>query len=283
MGASCSAATVKESNKSNILKTKSVLGAKQERSIQIINMDSGRNDAGETGTDTSDDEKTACNEQLVADMERTADNELTEMSKEEANDDEESREEENDETKMKEKRPPLTRDEIEAMKKDLVEAVQTHIDKMKDVEWTDENGKYVEGAKKLLYSFSFSYFGLKRAPLADRIESRRQIASVILKTDIITKICDVVIDIYPKGWANEEKKTDLTVWKPLSNAFLFIHNFTDASGEFSERVANTPGFLEILHRILAESIEKHLKQDQPVRFLDILTFIWVYQSAILVS
>ena len=185
-------------------------------------------------------------------------------SKETVNDADKVKEASSETKKPKEPPPPLTREEIEAMKKEILEIIETHINMMKDAEWLDENGKYNEGAKKLLYGFSLSYFALKNATLPDMIESRRQIASAILKTDILTKICGVVMDIYPKGWANEDNKTDLDVWNPLSKAFLILLNFSDASPELAERVSHTPGFLEMIRRILAESIERHLKQELPV-------------------
>lgn len=165
---------------------------------------------------------------------------------------------------------PPTREEIEAMKKEVISIIETHISQMKDVDWLDENGKYVEGASKLVHGFSLSYFALKSGTLEDMIESRRQIANVCLQTDILTKVCGIVIDIYPKGWATEDKKTDLNIWNVLKNALLFILNFSDASHPFAERIANTPGFLEMIRQILIESVEPHLKQDQPVRFLSLL-------------
>ena len=161
--------------------------------------------------------------------------------------------------------PPLSREEIEKMKAELVTTMQTHVNEMKDKEWTDENGKYTEEARKVLYGFGISYFALKHATLEDMIESRQQIVEVILNSDILTKVCGVVIDIYPKGWANEEKRTDMAAWKPLSLSLVFLQNYSDASHDFATRIANAPGFLEIIHRILEESVEPHLKQDQPVR------------------
>ena len=160
--------------------------------------------------------------------------------------------------------PPLSRDEIEAMKKEILEIIETHINMMKDVDWLDENGRYNTGAKKLLYGFSISYFALKRATLPDMIESRRQITSACLKTDILTKICGVVIETYPKGWEQEDGKTDMEVWNPLKNALLLLLNFSDASHEFAERMGHTPGFLEMIRIILKESVEPHLKQDSTV-------------------
>ena len=175
-----------------------------------------------------------------------------------------TKDDDKEEKDKKEKLPPLTKEETEKMKAELVTIMQAHIDNMKDKEWTDEEGKYTEEAKKVIYGFYISYFALKRAPLEDLIESRRQIAQIVLNSDFITKVAGVVIDIYPKGWANEEKKTDMLVWKPLSNSMLFLQNYSDASHEFALRVGNTPGYLEMIRRILVESIEAHLKQDQPV-------------------
>ena len=167
----------------------------------------------------------------------------------------------------KKKSKKLTPEEIADKKVEVLEKVIKHIENMKDKEWVDEDGRYVVGAKNLLICFYNSYFALKAAPLADRVESRRHIASEVLKTDILTKVCHVVIDIYPKGWANEEKKTDQAVWSPIRNALLYVHNYADASAEFAERVAGVPGYLEMMKRILLESIEPYLKQDQPVSIL----------------
>ena len=189
--------------------------------------------------------------------------------------------------------PPLSRDEIEAMKKEILEIIETHINMMKDVDWLDENGRYNTGAKKLLYGFSISYFALKRATLPDMIESRRQITSACLKTDILTKICGVIVETYPKGWELEDGKTDMEIWNPLKNAFLLLLNFSDASHEFAERIGHTPGFLEMIQRILKESVEPHLKQDSTVtvsikiiswfqvrNFLSIKFLIFSYPSTI---
>ena len=276
MGAASSAAAVKESDKQEWEVSRRM--SKQQNTHQFMKMDEngasdGRSDTLSTCNRASDGNRETDNinhDEPTVTNERTAANEPVggiEASKDDANEPEEAKDakdEDKDETEKKKEQPPLTREEIEMLKTEILTIMETHVNAMKDKEWTDEDGKYTQEARKALYGFSVSYFALKNANLADMIESRRQIAQVVLNSDVLTKVCGVMIDVYPKGWANEEKKTDLAVWRPFSCAFLFILNYSDASHDFAVRVANMPGFLEMIRRILAESIEAHLKQDQPV-------------------
>ena len=245
MGTLCSVAGVKTSDKNISISRKTMMNEeKNPGSPQIMKTD-----------DDNESEKI----KTVDNDDRTEDIDDNEEQDDDTKDNDDGAAGETKKSKKK-----LTREEIEEKKKKVLERVEGHINTMKDEEWVDEDGRYIESAQKLLSSFYNSYFALKSAPLADRIESRRQLASVVLKTDILTKVCGVVIDIYPKGWATEEKKTDLAVFNPLKNALLYVHNFSDASPEFAEQIAKIPGYLEMIHRILEDSIESHLKQDQPV-------------------
>ena len=236
---------------------------KKPGSPQIQNSKKDIHDGDEEKADMLNDEETS---KIVKTDDKAK---VTDDNDAQGDDTKEDDDDDDDDTTCakKKKSKKLTPEEIADKKVEVLEKVIKHIENMKDKEWVDEDGKYVVGAKNLLICFYNSYFALKAAPLADRVESRRHIASEVLKTDILTKVCHVVIDIYPKGWANAEKKTDQAVWSPIRNALLYVHNYADASAEFGERVADVPGYLEMMKRILLESIEPYLKQDQPVSIL----------------
>ena len=230
-----------------------VTSQKDQANPKIMEKDKSNNEPKKAEANQDEAVKTKKSEDEIEDPSETT------------NENDESKEAGDEPNKSKQpKKPPPSREDIEAMKVAVLGKVENHISKMEAVEWLDENEKYVEGAKKLILSFDQSYFALRTAPLEDNIESRRQIANAVLKSDILTKICGVIIDIYPKGWATAENKTDLTVFSLLKNAILFIQNYSDASPEFAERVANIPNFLEMIRRILVESAEPHLKQEQKV-------------------
>ena len=238
---------------------------KKPGSPQIQNSKNDNHDGDAEKADMLNDEETS---KIVKTDDKAKVTDDNDAQGDDTKDNDDDDDDDDDTTGAKKKKSKkLTPEEIGDKKVEVLEKVMKHIENMKDKEWVDEEGKYVVGAKNLLICFYNSYFALKAAPLADRVQSRRQISSEVLKTDILTKVCHVVIDIYPKGWANEEKKTDQTVWSPIRNALLYVHNYADASAEFAERVAGVPGYLEMMKRILLESIEPYLKQDQPVSIL----------------
>ena len=268
MGTICSVSGTTTTDE-NIKVSRKVAMEKQIKpgSPQIQNSKNDYQDGDEEKADMLNDEETS---KIVKadDKAKVTDDNDAQVDDTKDNDDDDDDDCDDDTTGAKKKKSKkLTPEEIADKKVEVLEKVIKHIENMKDKEWVDEDGKYVVGAKNLLICFYNSYFALKAAPLADRVESRRHLASEVLKTDILTKVCHVVIDIYPKGWANEEKKTDQAVWSPIRNALLYVHNYADASAEFAERVADVPGYLEMMKRILLESIEPYLKQDQPVSIL----------------
>ena len=255
MGTSSSVAEVTGSDKivqTTAYKT-AMNGQKEQASPQYLTTSTGNNEP---------EKKETTNNETVKTNESGGGTEVSKLPTSEAD---KSKDAGKETEKPKEPPPPMSREEIEFKRKNALEIIETHIETMKDAEWLDEDGNYVEGARKLVYGFSTSYFALRNAPLPDIIEYRKQAANACLKTDIITKVCGVVIDVYSRGWIDEETmKPDPNRYNPLRSSLLFLLNYSDASQDLAERVAHTPGFLETVRKVLTESYEPHMKQEQTV-------------------
>ena len=144
----------------------------------------------------------------------------------------------------------LTEDESQLISKLVVERMKRLVNEMRTGEWITKTGQYNKRAKHFLAVFHDSHEILDavNANLDEFVATLSSLAKLVQDTDIIENICEMVIDIYQrriiKYW------TSPFLWKPLRHGLGILWNYTDVSEEWAVRVAKSPDFLDIVHKVL---------------------------------
>ena len=144
----------------------------------------------------------------------------------------------------------LTDNENQMVSKLVVARMKRLVDEMKAGEWIIKTGQYSKRARHFLSVFHDSHEILDavNANLDEFVETLGSLAKLTEDTNIIETICELVIDIYQrriiKYW------TSPYLWKPLRYGLGILWNYTDVSEEWAVRVAKSPDFLEIVHKVL---------------------------------
>ena len=144
----------------------------------------------------------------------------------------------------------LTDNENQMVSKLVVARMKRLVDEMKAGEWITRTGQYSKRARHFLSVFHDAHEILDavNANLDDFVKTLGSLAKLAEDTNIIETICELVIDIYQrriiKYW------TSPYLWKPLRYGLGILWNYTDVSEEWAVRVAKSPDFLEIVHKVL---------------------------------
>lgn len=147
----------------------------------------------------------------------------------------------------------LTKSEIETVCQLIAKRVKRAIQEAETSQWKGKDGKYTKHAKGLLHVFDEAYMFLMspNVPVEYLVESRRSVANLALSSDVIEKICGIVIEIYEaEGVPSWDDTTGS--WTDLYYSITILWNYTDTSEEWTERVTNSPGFLDTMHRMLTD-------------------------------
>ena len=132
-----------------------------------------------------------------------------------------------------------------------------------DIEWKEENGAYKTIVMKSLRLIVEVYLELERrnAPKDFVLQSQKEIASVLIDTNIIPKICGVLTDVHLHTLeiTDNERNEILN-----SRAHNILCNCACTSDKFAEHLTNIPGFLEFVNAKLTSASEKILQVDKKV-------------------
>ena len=146
----------------------------------------------------------------------------------------------------------LSKDEIIATSKLVVQRVTKANREVAVSTWKETNGEYTQSAKQLLHVLDEAYGFLisLKVPIEYVIENRKSVANMALNTDIIEQICEIVTEIYQGHLVPDWNTSGL--WTPLYLSLSILWNYTDTSEEWTERVANAREFLNTIHKILTD-------------------------------
>ena len=132
-----------------------------------------------------------------------------------------------------------------------------------DIEWKEENGAYKTNILKSVRLIDKVYYALetRNVPQEYVMQSRKDIASVLIDANIIPKICGVLKDLHHHTLeiTDSERNEMLS-----SDAQRILCNYTYASDDFPAHVANSPGFLEFIRAKLTSASEAYLQLDKKV-------------------
>ena len=158
---------------------------------------------------------------------------------------------------------PLGRTGGLSAEKNVVQNVQESIDSMKGKLWITEEGKIHQGVVKILDILQTS---------ESILESHTQVINIILETQTVDKICELVVNIQEKLTTKEFKEKIQILHLILAAAIEVLINYSDLSTDLAERVTTVPGFLQSVRNILVEFSEKNLHQVESVSRLFRISF-----------
>ena len=169
----------------------------------------------------------------------------------------------------------LSNNETITASKLLIQRVNWAIREVTVSTWKETNGEYTQSAKHLLHVFDEAYeFLLElKVPVEYVVENRKSIANIALNADIIERMCEMVITIYQGKLVSDINNSSF--WDPLCLSMGILWNYTDTSEEWAERVANTPGLLDIIYKILTDI---RTTEATSVSTWDIINWITTYVS-----
>ena len=129
--------------------------------------------------------------------------------------------------------------------------VQDCINSMKETPWITKTGRISQGAKNFLGVLEHAHSVL---------EKPTNIAKMLMETDTLNRICELVIDLQEHFTEKKLKDREQTLRLTLGVATGVLVNFTDTSAEIAEKIVIIPRFLPSLHQILVEFCEQHVHQ-----------------------
>ena len=143
------------------------------------------------------------------------------------------------------------RPEIISTERNIENMVQECVNSMKETPWITKTGKISQGAKNFLGVLEHAH---------NVLEKPTNIAKILMETETLNRICELVIDIQEHFMEKKLKDREQTLRLTLGVATGVLVNFTDTSAEIAEKIVIIPRFLSSLHQILAEFCEKHIHQ-----------------------
>ena len=150
------------------------------------------------------------------------------------------------------------RPEIISTERKVENMVQDCVNSMKETPWITKTGKISQGAKNFLGVLEHAH---------NVLEKPSNIAKMLIETETLNRICELVIDIQEHFTEKKLKDREQTLRLTLGVATGVLVNFTDTSAEIAEKIVIIPRFLSSLHQILVEFCEKHIHQFDTVSTL----------------
>lgn len=129
--------------------------------------------------------------------------------------------------------------------------------------YQSENGEYVVKIRNATLRVMQSYFALKKTVLEEINKFRLDIANIIIETKFLNLIFELVENTYKSGWENEDGSDNDKKYIPLSNTMVTLLNFSDCSDNLAIAMANEPGFIELLKKIILDAQDRHLEKVEP--------------------
>ena len=145
----------------------------------------------------------------------------------------------------------------------VTELISNELKDLHDIEWKEENGAYKTNILKSVRLIDMVYFALvtRNVPQEYVMQSRKDIASVLIDANIIPKICGVLTDLHDHTLeiTDSERNERLS-----SDAQRILLNYTYDSDDFPAHVANSPEFLEFIRAKLTSASEEYLQLEKKV-------------------
>ena len=141
--------------------------------------------------------------------------------------------------------------------------IANELKNLHDIEWKEDNGAYKANILRSLKLIVMVYFALeeRNAPEVYVTQSRKEIASVLIDSNIIPKICGVLMDLHLHALdiSDNERNKMLS-----SDAQIILYNYSITSDDFAEHVANISGFLEFISAKITSASQEYLQLDKKV-------------------
>ena len=141
--------------------------------------------------------------------------------------------------------------------------ISNELKDLHDIEWKEESGAYKIKIFESLRLIQTVYFALKNqnAPAVKVTQARMDIASLLIDANIVPKICGMLMDLHLHTLEITDSERNVML---SSDAQSILRNYTCASDDFAEHVANIPGFLEFISAKLTSASEEYLQLDKKV-------------------
>ena len=141
--------------------------------------------------------------------------------------------------------------------------ITNELEDLHDIEWKEENGTYKANILRSLRLIDEVYFALvtRNVPQEYVLQSRKEIASILINANIVPKICVMLTDLHFHTLEITDSVKNETL---SSDAQSIICNYTNATDGFAEHVAKIPGFLEFVNAKLTTASEENLQIDMKV-------------------
>ena len=160
----------------------------------------------------------------------------------------------------------LSMEDSESVGQAVIKIVEERIASLKDIEWIKDDGTIPDEVYLILNVLDQSYRVLKSANALHEcvVATRQNIARIILESGIATQICNLDIVLCEVVPVTKFSGANSRLHYPVHISMHILGNFSDTSEELAEKIANVPGFLQLLHSIHKDSFETKLKQDTSV-------------------
>ena len=157
----------------------------------------------------------------------------------------------------------LSMEDSESVGQAVIKIVEERIASLKDIEWIKDDGTIPDEVYLILNVLDQSYRVLKSANALHEcvVATRQNIARIILESGIATQICNLDIVLCEVVPVTKFSGDNSRLHYPVHISMHILGNFSDTSEELAEKIANVPGFLQLLHSIHKDSFETKLKQD----------------------
>ncbi|XP_021371459.1 uncharacterized protein LOC110462013 isoform X3 [Mizuhopecten yessoensis] len=162
------------------------------------------------------------------------------------------------------KKAPPTEEEIkEKINKTFEDALHTWEPLSDQSRLVDaETGKCSAAFRRISNNTFLYHFRMKAFSLSIQDEFKSDYYRLMVTENVVPKFCDMVVYILKHGYEAEDGTMDAEMFKPLSNTFGLLTNFTDNKIERADIVADHPEFLMCLAENFKKWMNPYLAGDQ---------------------